>query len=152
MDKLQIVRPVGKEEPLKAKGAREIVRCNYICQNRAYAYVRKGIDYLTFLFIQFTARSWYWFPRFPSWRRHYFLTMKRHTAPLLPIFVSLSKQRKRERERERERGEGRREKFWILFLYFPFCRFGILHCELFYSFRRKFRGISHGYWILMVMQ
>jgi hypothetical protein len=32
--------------------------------------------------------------------------MKRHTAPLLPIFVSLSKQRKRDSEKESGRGGG----------------------------------------------
>jgi len=46
MDKLQIVRPVSKEEPLKAKGAREIVRCNYICRNsgQSRACIRKKRD------------------------------------------------------------------------------------------------------------
>jgi len=114
----------GKEEPLKAKAlGKSSVAITFvgIAANRAhtYAYVRKGIDQFTFLFIQFTARSWYWFPRFPSWRRHYFLTMKRHTASLSPIFVSLSRQRKRERESEREE---RREILDIIPV-FPFLLF-----------------------------
>jgi len=157
MDKLQIVRPVSKEEPLKAKGAREIVRCNYICRNsgQSRACIRKKRDRPPYVSFHLIHRTIVVLLSAISLVTPTLLSDNEETHRASPsdfcFFIKTKKER--QWEREWEGGGEKREILDIIFLFsfLPF-RNTALRWELFYSFHGKFRGTLRGYWILIFMQ